>query len=317
MNLSQLEYFQIVAKEEHISRAAEKLHISQPSLSTTIRRLENELDTLLFDRVRRNIYLNEAGKKLLNHVNYIFSQITALEEDLQNKNFDMKHSLTMAINNATFLEDWLTEFISTQVNARIKQYTMSEDNMLKALLDETIDLAIGNFENIPHELFSKILTKDEYMVAVPSQHPLANKKELLFSDIKDEPFSSLPSSSVNCFITAIFDQKNTKPNVIFEGQLSMMCKLLSKGHALMFSTRESWKKYVHHAEKQDPQLYNLLLDVHLTPISDLNTYFNLTVCWKKDRVLPTMAQKLLSVMLNEFTSKTNAPEDSTEGSISK
>ena len=80
MNLSQLEYFQIVAKEEHISRAAEKLHISQPSLSTTIRRLENELDTLLFDRVGRNIYLNEAGKKLLNHVNYIFSQITALED---------------------------------------------------------------------------------------------------------------------------------------------------------------------------------------------------------------------------------------------
>ena len=62
MNLSQLHYFQIVAEEEHISRAAEKLHISQPSLSTTIRRLESELDTPLFDRRGRNIYLNKAGQ---------------------------------------------------------------------------------------------------------------------------------------------------------------------------------------------------------------------------------------------------------------
>ena len=79
MNLSQLHYFQVVAEEEHISRAAEKLHISQPSLSTTIRRLEKELDTPLFDRRGRNIYLNQAGKQLLEHVHFIFSQIDLLE----------------------------------------------------------------------------------------------------------------------------------------------------------------------------------------------------------------------------------------------
>lgn len=308
MNLSQLEYFQIVAKEEHISRAAEKLHISQPSLSTTIRRLEKELDTPLFDRIGRNIYLNDAGRKLLNHVNYIFSQFAMLEEDLQDKKFAMKHGLTMAVNNTSFLEGWLAEFISDQRNAHIRQYTMSEDNMLKALLDETIDLAIGDFHDIPHELSARVLTEDEYMVVIPNQHPLSAKESLHFSDIKDEPFSSLPSSSVNCFITTIFNQRNTKPNVIFEGQLSMMSKLLSKGHALMFSTKESWNKYVHHAESQDPQLRDILLNVHLTPISDLNTRFNLTVCWKKDRALPTMAQKLLSVMIAEFTAK---PTEST------
>lgn len=300
MNLSQLHYFQIVAEEEHISRAAEKLHISQPSLSTTIHRLEAELDTPLFDHRGRNIYLNEAGQKLLKHVNYIFDQIDLLEKDLNAQNFYMAHGLSMAVNNSSFLEGWLSEFITSHDNARITQYTMTEKSMLSALESEIVDLAIGDFSNIPPDITARILIEDEYMVAVPPSHPLSEKKSLFFNDICKEPFSSLPSSSVNCFINIMFAQKNTSPNVIFEGQLSMMFNLLIKGHALMFSSRESWNMYLRHAKEQDHQLYTQLLNVPLLPVVDLHTSFNLSVCWKKDRKLPIMAKKLLDVMTEQY-----------------
>ena len=73
MLLSQLNYFQVVAQYQHISKAAEQLHIAQPSLSSTISKLEKELNVSLFDRKGRNIKLNENGAKLLEHSKFIFN----------------------------------------------------------------------------------------------------------------------------------------------------------------------------------------------------------------------------------------------------
>lgn len=58
MDLTQLQYFQILAREENMSRAAEKLHVAQPAISASMSRLEKELDARLFDRKGRKIVLN-------------------------------------------------------------------------------------------------------------------------------------------------------------------------------------------------------------------------------------------------------------------
>ena len=79
--LSQLNYFQVVAEYEHISKAAEALHVAQPSLSSTISKLEKELGVPLFDRKGRNIELNAAGAKLLAHSRFIFNQINEMKKE--------------------------------------------------------------------------------------------------------------------------------------------------------------------------------------------------------------------------------------------
>ncbi|ASS63420.1 HTH-type transcriptional regulator GltC [Bacillus velezensis] len=83
MELLQLKYFQTVAYTEHISKAAEQLKIAQPSLSLTIKRLENELGTALFERKGRNIKLSSSGKILLKHVNRIFTEIENAQTEIQ------------------------------------------------------------------------------------------------------------------------------------------------------------------------------------------------------------------------------------------
>jgi len=65
MELLQLKYFRTIARFEHMTRAAEELHIAQPALSKTVSLLEKELGVLLFDRRGRNIFLNQYGKILL------------------------------------------------------------------------------------------------------------------------------------------------------------------------------------------------------------------------------------------------------------
>lgn len=298
MNLSQLHYFQVVAEEEHISRAAEKLHVSQPSLSTTIRRLETELGAPLFDRRGRNIYLNEAGRKLLEHVNFIFSQIDHLGKDLELRDLHIAHGLSMALNNTAYLDGWLSQFIRSHEKARISQSLLTEEQMIEALRTEKIDLAFGLFSEVPPEIEQHVLVEDEYMVSVPAGHPLTQKRTLCFDDIRDEPFAALPSNSVNCFIYSLFEQKNVQPNIVFEGNHNMMFTLFQRSHALIFSTRQLMYIQYHYASETD--LASLQPGVYLLPLEDLDTHVNLSLCWKKDRALPAMAQTLRDALINDY-----------------
>ena len=75
MELLQLRYFRAVARTEHMTRAAEELSITQPSLSKVIRRLERELGAPLFDRRGRSIRLNRCGEAFRDHVDAIFREL--------------------------------------------------------------------------------------------------------------------------------------------------------------------------------------------------------------------------------------------------
>ena len=82
MLLSQLNYFRVVARHEHISHAAEELRVAQPALSATISKIEKELGVPLFNRTGRNIELNDAGRRLLDHADYMFDKLEELEQVL-------------------------------------------------------------------------------------------------------------------------------------------------------------------------------------------------------------------------------------------
>ncbi len=83
MSLSQLEYFVVVAEEEHLSRAAKRLHVSQPPLTRQIRALEDELETKLFERTPRGMRLLPTGVRLLEHARGILNAVERARMDLR------------------------------------------------------------------------------------------------------------------------------------------------------------------------------------------------------------------------------------------
>ena len=81
MELRHLRYFATLAQELHFGRAAEKLHISQPPLSTQIRDLESELGVSLFERSKRQVKLTEAGKVFLKSTRVILTDLNKAVEE--------------------------------------------------------------------------------------------------------------------------------------------------------------------------------------------------------------------------------------------
>ncbi len=78
MSLSQLRYFVAVAEEEHMGRAAERLHIAQPPLTRQIRALEDELEVRLFERTRRGMRLLAPGRALLLHARKLLADVETM-----------------------------------------------------------------------------------------------------------------------------------------------------------------------------------------------------------------------------------------------
>ena len=110
MELLHLKYFQAAAKFEHMTRAAAALNISQPALSKTIARLEDDLGAPLFHRKGKQIYLNEFGKVFLERVNRIFLEINEGILQVNDMNSPEKGVISVAMTLPHITPKFLGDF---------------------------------------------------------------------------------------------------------------------------------------------------------------------------------------------------------------
>lgn len=297
MNLLQLKYFQTVAQLEHISKAAKQLNIAQPSLSMTISKLEQELGVSLFDRQGRNIVLNVNGQMLLRHTNRILHQFSLLQADVTYTRQQIENGFRLTVDNSAYLLGWIDYFMKIHPQAKISQNMLSEEQAVQALLNEETDLGIFQTSFIHPEIERVTLLQDEYMILFSILHPLVQKGKLHFTDIKDEPIVSLPAT--NNFIRIadrIFAQQNCVPNIIFEGNVKIANKLVEMGKGLIFSSRQMiYTSSVYSGTPAEPAPPAIAM-----PISDINGQTTLSLCWKKKRNLPPMAQIFFDETLSSY-----------------
>jgi len=193
MELRHLRYFVAVAEEENVSRAASKLHVSQPGISRQIHDLEDEIGFLLFERSGKSVRLTVAGKIFFGEARDILQRtadaVKKARAGLASRaeiNVGYAPSATVEI-----LPRALRAFRGSFPGVRVTLHDLSAKEMLPLLLQKKLDIGLTvPPRKLPRELDMKELERYETCVAVGATHPLAKSKFVSLDQMAPEPVAA-------------------------------------------------------------------------------------------------------------------------------
>ena len=185
MNLTYLEHFQTIARCENMARAAEILHVSQPALSYSLSRLEEELGVKLFDREKKRIKLNEAGKRALEYTDAVFADIDNMKDFFRTWNSD-KVILRIASSSESGSRNLIPRFMLDEPEVQVQTITTLPERIEEMILDSKCDVAISTMK-ISHDTIRCVFYRDDNLyAALPAGHRLKKRKDCAFSAFKQD-----------------------------------------------------------------------------------------------------------------------------------
>ena len=191
MNYNYLRYFSVLAQEEHYTLAAARLGISQPSLSSAINHLENELGGIkLFEKVGRNIRLTEEGRFYQEKVDAALHELNSASMTLRNSQVSAPVVIHMGLVSGTLggpVAKELARYVRQNERIRFRLTESSAEELMNLVRQEKLDMAIVDTTNRDRSLHFRKLGQREFCVAVPAEHPLADSEVLHPQQIAQEP----------------------------------------------------------------------------------------------------------------------------------
>lgn len=172
MELNQLNYFRVVARLENMTKAAEELYISQPNLSTSISRLENNLGIQLFQRARGHIYLTEAGRKFLEHVEVVFNELESAEFQLQEEQEYKMDSITVGSGAFGVIPALFMRCYQDYGLIPSTQMLLSNGEVEQQVKEGTLDLGIMTTRPKLQELESECLGESPLVAVMKNTNPI-------------------------------------------------------------------------------------------------------------------------------------------------
>ncbi|MBA2794903.1 LysR family transcriptional regulator [Streptococcus porcinus] len=223
MNLQHLRYFITLASVEHYTKAAEQLHITQPTLSHAITMIENELGLRLFEKQGRNIVLTSNGRrfakdiqKALKIIDQSVSHLQAISQDKLDINIALLRILSHRIvPNLT--RQFLTQYPQSPANFIFYNDSGMTTDLLKGLTDGKYDLTFcSKIESNPQITFIPIAIQD-MVIVVPKNHELTKLEEVTLEDTL--PYSQIwfsKKSGVRPVIEELYKNYKNQINITFE-----------------------------------------------------------------------------------------------------
>ncbi|NUS87030.1 MAG: LysR family transcriptional regulator [Streptomyces sp.] len=219
MDLTMLRQFLVVARLEHLSRAAGELRIAQPSLSRTIARLEAELGTPLFDRAGR-LRLNDAGRVFRAHVERSLGELEAGRRAVAETVGEGFGTVRLASETFLALTGPLAAFKRAHPSIEIELYQMPVEEMARRLRAQEVDLCVAS-QPIPAddlELETVRLLDEPVVLAVPLGHPLAGRGSVGIDELADEPFITTHQGHwLRRLLERLFAGRGLVPRIVCEG----------------------------------------------------------------------------------------------------
>jgi LysR family hydrogen peroxide-inducible transcriptional activator len=234
MEIHQLRYFVAVAEEGNFSRAAEREHVSQPSLSQQIHKLEAELSQQLFDRLPRSVVLTEAGRRLLEYAREILTGIADARRSVAALETEVAGRLAVgAIPSISLyvLPRLIGHFQRSYPKVTFELFEDTTDKLAQRLEDGTVDVVLASLGHHAPTLTHYSLGKEPLLMLVPEKHPLAHRKSLKWSDLALEKFLLLHEQhSLSIQIRQLLAANNLNPEIVLQGaQLVTIASMVAAG----------------------------------------------------------------------------------------
>ena len=200
MTLSELRFVVSVAQEKNFRRAAAKSFVSQPALSLAIKKIENELGILIFERNRMGISLTTVGEKIVNQAQIVLEEVDKIKAisvvERNTQQVEVKIGLIYSI--APYL---LPSIIPLVKNSSPEIILEAEEdittNLIKKLEEGSIDAAIIALPFVVPGIETQPLYDEPFKVLIPTKHPWNNKQKINAKELKNEKILLLDNT--HCF----------------------------------------------------------------------------------------------------------------------
>ena len=241
MELLQLEYFLKLAQKEHVTSVAEELNISQPALSSTIRKLENELGAPLFERRGRNIRLSPYGKVFRDYAEQALIALENGKTMVNELHGEYNNRFNLGVLSPYVWADLFTAFSKEYPEIRINRYSMEGNQFMDALLNKSVDMYIGGLNNSNNiKLSYQTLYMDTMSLLVNTTNPLANMDRVDLRACEDESFINLEhSTNLQQFIDRLFYLSNFTPKTVVECDYTLRDEMVAQNYGITVTTSRS------------------------------------------------------------------------------
>lgn len=296
MDIKQLHYFIAVSEHMNFSKAAERLHISQPSLSNAIKKLEEEIGSPLLERNTRNLQLTEAGEVLFERAKVIVKNMEVLKIEMDEVIIHGTREITMGVMES--IKHWLPKVIANYKKDYPEMIIhlvdiLGSKRVKKSLKSYKTHLIITNQLMDDPELEVQTLYEERLVAVLPLHHPLAKKDKISITDISEEPFIiSTEGFQTRRDILNTFEQAGKNIHIQFEIERFETAVSLVRENLGVTILPENYL--------QGPTAKTIVKK----EIEGANLSRNVYLVYLKKRHLPLAIRQLLQDILQYFETKT-------------
>lgn len=245
MELTQLRYFQALAKNGNLTQTANQLYLSPPSLSVSISRLERELGVSLFDRVGRRLYLNTCGLAFLNRVDGILSSLDHAVAEVTDLEGQREETVFVATTSPNVFQSVFLAFLRDHPDFKLSHTSLRLEQVSCEDLLHKYDVLLASPQDfVPTKaLRSRVLYSNDFAVLmVHPDSPYAGYKHICLRTVKDEPFVALsPGYSSRKFFDEVCAAAGFRPNIVMECDYTMRAFMVMQKAGVTIATAHTKK----------------------------------------------------------------------------
>lgn len=297
MEIKDIKYFVCISQHKSFSKAAKILYISQQALSASIKNLEAELGTQLFNRISSGVDLTEHGMFLLGKFQALLSQYDKMIDEINTELGINQGTILLGITPGVLCSlssDLLISFSENYPHINVKKDECLDITCKKKILSEELDLGLGvkSDEVVNFNFIS--LKQEPLVLLVHKNHPLAVKSSIKLIDLKNENFIFYDESyEMHHYLISKCIEAGFKPNIVFQTwETAVVTSLVNMNKGVHISP-----KYICTNLNQD--------NIIAIPFVDKSFYWEIGFIYKKDKTFSKPIELFINFILQSYTQSSN------------